>query len=454
MGITRLPIPIKHRAAGPVLIVTVNAVASKLPSLACLLSNAYNRGMKNAIVLLIDRLQASFLGPYGNTWIDTPSFNRLAAESALFEFAFTDSTDLSMVYRSMWAGLHAMSDPRPIPGLAEVALASGVRTVLITDEPQVADHPLASGFSEKHLVPTPPVASAAEDIGETQLARLLSSALDWLHHSTASSDSARRPFLLWIHSRGMQAPWDAPFDFRRAFADEDDPEPPDFVQPPCRWVAQDEDPDELLGIQHAYAGQISLLDACLAVFLEACTTTQADDQTLLLLTSPRGYPLGEHGRIGPADASLYGESLHVPCLVRYPDLRHAMQRCHPLVQPSDWYATLLDWFSLPRPSQSHWGNVLGHFLDGQIEPDRVCAVSTACCALRTATWLLLSNDDAGTHELFAKPDDRWEINEVSDRCRDVIPELILLLDEFERATRSINPPQFSAIPQSVASNDR
>jgi hypothetical protein len=409
--------------------------------------------MKNAIVLVIDRLQAGFLGPYGNTWIDTPSFNRLAAESALFEFAFTDSTDLSVVYRSMWAGLHAMSDPRPIPGLAEIALAGGIRTVLITDEPQVVDHPLASGFSEKHLVPTPPITSPAEDIGDTQLARLLSSALDWLQNSTASSDSASQPFLLWIHSKGMQAAWDAPFDFRQAFADEDDPEPPDFVQPPCRWVAQDEDPDELLGVQHAYAGQIRLLDACLTVFLEACTTTPADDQTLLLLTSPRGYPLGEHGRIGPVDASLYGESLHVPCLVRYPDRRSAMQRCHPLVQPSDWYATLLDWFSLSRPSGSHWGNVLGHLLDGQMESDRVCAVSTACRALRTEAWLLLSKVDA-SHELFAKPDDRWEVNEVSDRGRDVIPELILLLDEFERATRSTNPPHFSEIPQSIASNDR
>lgn len=409
--------------------------------------------MKNAIVLVIDRLHTGFLGPYGNTWIETPSFNRLAAESALFEFAFGDSTDLSVVYRSMWAGLHAMSEPRAIPGLAEVARAGGIRTVLITDEPQVADHPLASGFAEKHLIPTPPIAAAAEDIGETQLARLLGFALDWLQHSAEPADSEPPPFLLWIHSKGMQGPWDAPFDLRQMFADEDDPEPPGFVEPPCRWVAQGEDPDQLLGIQQAYAGQISLLDACLEVFLEACTTAPSADQTVLMLASPRSYPLGEHGRIGPVDASLYGESLHVPCLVRYPDHRYEMQRCHQLVQPSDWYATLLDWFALPRPSPSHWGNALRALLDGQIESDRVCAVSAAGRALRTGTWLLLCHEDE-SHELFAKPDDRWEINEVSDRCRDLIPELLLLLDEFQSATRSTDPPQFSAIPQSVASSDR
>ena len=30
------------------------------------------------------------------------------------------------------------------------------------------------------------------------------------------------------------------------------------------------------------------------------------------VTSPRGFPLGEHRRIGECDQALYGELLHVP----------------------------------------------------------------------------------------------------------------------------------------------
>ena len=36
---------------------------------------------RNVICLVIDGLQPAFLGAYGNTWIATPQFDHLAAES-------------------------------------------------------------------------------------------------------------------------------------------------------------------------------------------------------------------------------------------------------------------------------------------------------------------------------------------------------------------------------------
>ena len=48
---------------------------------------------QHAIVLVVDRLAAPFLGPYGNTWLDTPQFNRLAASSMLMEHALIESTE-------------------------------------------------------------------------------------------------------------------------------------------------------------------------------------------------------------------------------------------------------------------------------------------------------------------------------------------------------------------------
>ena len=38
---------------------------------------------RRAVVLVIDRLGAGYLGPFGNTWIDTPCFNQLASQSLL-----------------------------------------------------------------------------------------------------------------------------------------------------------------------------------------------------------------------------------------------------------------------------------------------------------------------------------------------------------------------------------
>jgi arylsulfatase A-like enzyme len=279
----------------------------------------------------------------------------------------------------------------------------------------------------------------------------LATAIDWLQATSASPATLDRPFLLWIHSCGMQGPWDAPSEYREQFADEDDPAPPEFVAPPVRWVFDDEDPDQLLGVQHAYAGQISLLDSCLEVFLEACQAGPEDSQPLLLLTSPRGYPLGEHRGIGPVDEAIYGEHLHVPCLIRYPDGSHALVRCHELVQPSDLFATLLDWFACR--GGANWGQSLARLLDGQTGSDRAAAVSGSCRALRTPAWFLHCTGDS-KYELFAKPDDRWEANEVSDRCRDLLPGLIALLDEFQRAASTGETSQLSEIPQTIANNVR
>ena len=73
----------------------------------------------------------------------------------------------------------------------------------------------------------------------------------------------------------MAGPWDAPLALRQQFADEDDPEPPEFVEPPDRVLPDDFDPDELLGITHAYAGQVALVDLCLGMLLDAIDESPA-----------------------------------------------------------------------------------------------------------------------------------------------------------------------------------
>ncbi len=63
---------------------------------------------RNVICLVIDGLQPSLLGAYGNTWISTPELDRLAAESFLCDNALTDSLDLARIYRGLWRGLPAL----------------------------------------------------------------------------------------------------------------------------------------------------------------------------------------------------------------------------------------------------------------------------------------------------------------------------------------------------------
>ena len=74
------------------------------------------------------------------------------------------------------------------------------------------------------------------------------------------------------------------------------------------------------------AGQVALADMCLGMLLDCLDEHRLRGETLFVATSPRGYPLGEHRRVGPCDEPLYGELLHVPLLIRFPGSKHALVR--------------------------------------------------------------------------------------------------------------------------------
>jgi len=98
------------------------------------------------------------------------------------------------------------------------------------------------------------------------------------------------------------------------------------------------------------------------------------------------------------------------------------------VQPADLSATLLAFWRLPtaiRPIAHPSYGV------GGVSRDRAVIVSSSGeRALRTPAWYARFTSPDAT-ELYAKPDDRWEVNEVSSRCSDVVEQLL----QAESATR-------------------
>jgi arylsulfatase A-like enzyme len=389
---------------------------------------------RNALVLTVDRLGTFCLGPYGNTWVETPGWNRLASQSLLCEQMLVDTPNLADGLRSYWCGQHAFCTGPAVPSLARQLQGQGVHPVLLTDDPQVAGLPLAEDFEQVRILPPPKARRAAASLERTHLARVLADVLGMLEELPV-------PWLAWVHLQGLGAAWDAPTELRNQFADEDDPLPGDFVEPPNYPLGEDPDPDLQLMLSHAYAGQNVVLDACLEILLEAIDAASWSPKTLLTLASNRGYPLGEHGRVGPCDEALYGELLHVPCLFRYPDRRRAAWRLADPVQPADVYATLASWFGLPpQESQNAWGRDLALLRDARLDH----AARPACCrgpgqrAIRTADWFLRAPDQ-GPAELFGKPDDLWEVNEVARRCPEVVGQLLEQLDAFEQAAIAGRP---------------
>ena len=174
-----------------------------------------------------------------------------------------------------------------------------------------------------------------------------------------------------------------------------------------------------------------------------CTSRKPRREPLLALTSPRGLALGEHAAIGPCGDRLFGEILHTPLLLRFPDQQHASERVPAIVQPHDLHGLLARWLAGENPEKT-----CGNALDTDAasifaSPCEVaCSVGAGQRSIRTPAWFL--RESPSGIGLYAKPDDRWETNEVAQRCAEVVEQLTGLLREFEKLARA---GQLSDLPR-------
>jgi arylsulfatase A-like enzyme len=393
----------------------------------------------NLVCLVIDRWHVGYLGCYGNSWVGTPKLDRLACESFCFDQALIDTPRLDGVYRSLWKGHHALAPPNRIastPTLPHILKEAGISSTLLTDDPAVADHPLAVDFTERSLVDLPTAESPVSDLADTRLGRFFAAASDWLAEP-------REPFLLWLHTNGLGSAWDAPLELRNQYVDEEEPFPPNTSDVPRRELPPEFDPDELLGIRRAYAGQAALLDTCIGALDQHLQDSGLGKRALLAVLSARGFPLGEHRLIGPSGDALHAELVHIPWLLRFPDGLGAGARTQSLVQPADLTPTLLDACGI-APVLGIQGISLMPLVRGETDRlrDRAVVISPSGeRAIRTPAWYLrVHNLQGGTSEagaeLYLKPDDRWEVNELSGRCHEVVESLRRVLADFEQAQQA------------------
>ena len=87
-----------------------------------------------AICLVTDRLSAGMLGAYGNCWVGTPSFDRLASSALVADQMLLTSPRLGDFYRSIWQSGHESEQSGHI---AEIFSDRGSASLLITDDAEV-----------------------------------------------------------------------------------------------------------------------------------------------------------------------------------------------------------------------------------------------------------------------------------------------------------------------------
>jgi len=393
---------------------------------------------RHAIVIAVDGLRASALGAYGNTTYATPALDALAAQSLLVDWMWCNGPGMEDFYRAAWFGeppkiAPAGVDQRRQRPLLELLEQAGVASSLTTDDPTIAGSAEQLSLTEVRRIDVAGDLPAGS-IADTALAQLFAIAIDqvaaWAEGEAAGA--AVRPQLLWLHARGFHAAWDAPRELRQQLLEEDELVAADFVVPP--GAARVQDPDELLQFRAAYAAQAMVLDACVEALMSALGECGLDRQPLVVLVGCRGFALGEHGLVGGAVRSLYSEVLQVPCLIRQPNAEAPPPRTARLAQPHDLYALVRDWFDADAgelSAERSW--LLTPHAAAAPPPLFVYAEGAdGEQALRTPAWLLRRPPGApaatAAIELYAKPFDRWDANEVAARRPDVAERLLAILD--------------------------
>jgi len=308
-------------------------------------------------------------------------------------------------------------------------------------------------------------AALGTDVEEnTGIARTVRTAIDWLERRQSEVE----PFLLWLDLFSPHGPWDPPQPYRDQYATvepdefeageegdlveesaDDDSEidiedVPVLIDVPAGAVGDVLDEAELFRLRRTYAGTVTMVDRWLGELFEALRRTGRMDDTLLIFTSDQGEPLGEHGYIRRFRPWLYEELIHTPLIIRMPKGRFGGRRHTALVQTVDILPTILEFFGA-SPEADIDPPLHGHDLLQLVRGEQTKLRDYACLgmdveefAIRTHNWHLIvplvsDPEEPRAAELYRKPEDRWDQNNVIEQHSEVADQLELALRRFVEA---------------------
>lgn len=347
-------------------------------------------------------------GCYGNSLLPTPNVDRLAAHGIVFDQFWMHSIHLEPNLEAILQGLQpdgwlVASDS--LPAIRMIRQREDLDRLEVTSSLQ-----------------------------QESFEQLLTESLEcWLEqrHKT--------PFL-WIHSKGLNGTWDAPYEFRKLMCDSQDPDPPLDQVPPEVILSTDFDPDLLFGYACGAGAQSICIDQGLGLILQTLDEFGISESCWISMAGILGFPLGEHRRVGLSDrskgfadrnypiADAYSERLHTPWISRPAQEMDLGVRVSQLHQPSH----LGRW--IEKITQNGGSFVLDEPSDlGQL----AWATGVDEIALCTERWSArfdtsgnpegqISLSDERLGEVYCFPEDRWQQNEIANR----VPEVQLLLRQI------------------------
>lgn len=296
----------------------------------------------NVLLVGLDTLRADHLGAYGRTPSPTPALDRWAAESDLFEEAYSafnvTNPSFTSILTGLWGKNHGVYDLQtPLPEeqttIAERFAEAGWRTFAVLAAGHLGPERsgLGQGFDAVDVAAGQYAAESAVDL-----------ALRWISN-LGHAPEPEAPFFLFLHLFDVHTPHTPPRPFARGFGiDALSGMAPVTEWSPRRELGTPHFVDKVLGGQEdLYFDELAYLDHQLDRLYDFLASRDLLETTIVAFVADHGENFGEQG-IEFRHAGLWDATLHVPLLVRPPaPPGRDGRRLAGLVQSIDLAPTLL-----------------------------------------------------------------------------------------------------------------
>lgn len=412
------------------------------------------------ILLTVDTLRWDALSLYGAS-TPTPAIDALAADSVVFDRAYSTAPWTYVAFTSIYSGLtpwgHGVIYPDDrIPSnslvLASMLRDYGYNTAVVGHNELLTrsaiGHLLPEAFSDvnfypRYLRPTtraqPFLSSRYPSwLGQTATTEQLGE-----YGSTWVRNHADSPFLLWLHFFDPHYPYDLQKDFPPAF------DPPANVRRYTgsalirelhrgrRWPGMREWAHAL------YQSEVQAVDRAIGLFLATLKQEGIYDRAIIIFASDHGEEFAEHNVYGHL-RTLYNESVRVPLFVKLPLSRVKSRQPQP-VSTVAIAPTIFDLAKIPYESSGFSGEPLRTVWEAAASQRTPPAYMTAAVTAEPAGAVVWENykfirwENFEHEELYDQDADPYEQYNLANR----LPEQVaigraLLADhvvkETERAT--------------------
>ncbi|ACZ08949.1 Arylsulfatase [Sebaldella termitidis] len=332
------------------------------------------------VMLMFDTLNRRSLSAYGNKWIKTPNFDRLAEKTVMFNNFFSGSLPCMPARRELHTGrynfLHRSWGPmEPFDfSMPETLKNNGIYTHLVTDH----SHYFEDGGATYHNRYNTWEGFRGQEgdrwkgkIGDIDIPEQIETGKkgisfkqNWINRNYQKNEEEfsgtkvinagiefiteninEDKWFLQIECFDPHEPFYSPEKYKELYKHEYNGK--FFDWPSYKPVTESE--EEIEHLNYEYAALLSMCDAQLGKVLDTMDKYNMWKDTMLIVNTDHGFLLGEHGWLGKNMEPVYNEVAHIPFFIWDPRFEIKNETRNSLAQTIDLPATILEYFNVELP---------------------------------------------------------------------------------------------------------